>query len=109
MSAAVRCAAAIRRIGGSCTLIRGAECFVLVASLQPMNTANEPEAGPMGFIDPSHYNMYSSADGPRPVCGDVVEYGGFRYSVRSCEIVFFAGQSAYYRAILRPESGEGTA
>lgn len=109
MSAAARCAAAIRRVGGSCTLIRGEERFALIASLQPLNTEKEPEAGPMGFIDVSQYYLYLSADGIRPVCGDTVIYSGFRYSVRSCEIVFFAGQPAYYRAVLRPESGEGTA
>lgn len=106
MTAAQRCAAAIRRIGGSCTLVRQEEEFSLVGSIQPLRTTQEPDASPLGFLDTSYYHFYVPMDAERPLCGDTVVFGDCRYHVRNSESIFFAGEPVYYRVVLRLESGE---
>lgn len=103
--AALRCAAAIRRVGGEAVLEREHLRVPFTASIQP-RSGEEETAGPLGTARRALYTLYAPLEdgGELPDEGDTVRFREERYRVLRAETMFLSGKPVYRRAVLRKES-----
>lgn len=109
IAAALRCAAAIRRVGGEAVLVRGEERLLFPASLQPRVADAADYADELGVGSVYFYTLYAPWDsgGSLLEAGDCVEWMGSRYYVQRTEIYTVSGEPIYRWAVVCRESGEG--
>lgn len=103
---ALRCAAAIRRVGCEARLLRGEEGIPFPASIQPRPDASGEAADPLGIGGVRLYTLYAPGDSPETEAGDAVECLGVRYRVLRAEIHCLGGEPVYRWCVLRRECGE---
>lgn len=101
MSAAQRCADAIRRIGVRAALYRDGERAVeFFASLQPAGAPGEAFTAPTGCGARNTWVLFAPAS-PALLPADAVECLGRRYHVTGVRPMIFGGETAYQKAYVR--------